>query len=204
MTCSHTGLCRWQSSPQPSERAAWGAPKPRLAARRSSAQQSSRAATRSSDRGDFCHCHPCSPELCSMPAHSCWQPGGLSRACTASSGSHIRYRQTSHCLHANDSSELLGQCRRRITRRHGDRCGLTSRLPRIELGSCANPSAMCRYALGPWDMFKACAHREWILMRRHSFTYLFRCCFSLLPCALPTQHTRHTAKHAPADTRGLC
>ena len=33
----------------------------------------------------------------------------------------------------------------------------------------------CRYALGAWDMFKACAHRELILMKRHSFTYKTRC-----------------------------
>ena len=32
-----------------------------------------------------------------------------------------------------------------------------------------------RYALGPWDMFKACAHRELVLMKRHSFTYKTRC-----------------------------
>ena len=32
-----------------------------------------------------------------------------------------------------------------------------------------------RYALGAWDMFKACAHRELILMKRHSFTYKTRC-----------------------------
>ncbi|CAK0759197.1 hypothetical protein CVIRNUC_002679 [Coccomyxa viridis] len=38
----------------------------------------------------------------------------------------------------------------------------------------SDPLVRQRYALGPWDMFKACAHREWILMRRHSFTYLFR------------------------------
>ena len=32
-----------------------------------------------------------------------------------------------------------------------------------------------RYALGAWDMFKASAHRELILMKRHSFTYKTRC-----------------------------
>ena len=36
-----------------------------------------------------------------------------------------------------------------------------------------------RYALGAWDMFKACAHRELILMKRHSFTYKTRCAAGL-------------------------
>ena len=33
---------------------------------------------------------------------------------------------------------------------------------------------MSRHALGAWEMFKACAHREVILMKRHSFTYKTR------------------------------
>ena len=33
---------------------------------------------------------------------------------------------------------------------------------------------MNRHALAAWEMFKACAHREVILMKRHSFTYKTR------------------------------
>ena len=36
------------------------------------------------------------------------------------------------------------------------------------------PCSMNRHALGAWEMFKACAHREVILMKRHSFTYKTR------------------------------
>ena len=74
------------------------------------------------------------------------------------------------------------------------------RFPPLRHGSCATSLAVCRYALGPWDMFKACAHREWILMRRHSFHLPLQA----LPCPLPTLPTRPTAEHALADTCGLC
>ena len=72
----------------------------------------------------------------------------------------------------------------------------------MELDHAKTVSAMCRYALGPWDMFKACAHREWILMRRHSFTYLFRRCPAPCPHSPPgPQESMHWLIHvAPADS----
>lgn len=45
----------------------------------------------------------------------------------------------------------------------------------VSVAFTAVPWAGHRYALGAWDMFKACAHRELILMKRHSFTYKTRC-----------------------------
>ncbi|CAK0784035.1 hypothetical protein CVIRNUC_007238 [Coccomyxa viridis] len=37
-----------------------------------------------------------------------------------------------------------------------------------------DPLVRKKHALGAWEMFKACAHREVILMKRHSFTYKTR------------------------------
>ena len=45
----------------------------------------------------------------------------------------------------------------------------------VTVAFTAVPWAGRRYALGAWDMFEACAHRELILMKRHSFTYKTRC-----------------------------
>ncbi|KAG6540832.1 hypothetical protein Mapa_017810 [Marchantia paleacea] len=42
----------------------------------------------------------------------------------------------------------------------------------------AQPEALVtkRYALGQWDMFRACIAREYLLMKRNSFLYIFRTC----------------------------
>ncbi|KAK9861391.1 hypothetical protein WJX84_002559, partial [Apatococcus fuscideae] len=37
-----------------------------------------------------------------------------------------------------------------------------------------DPLVRSRYALSPWAAFKACLRREWILMQRHAFLYVFR------------------------------
>ena len=38
----------------------------------------------------------------------------------------------------------------------------------------ADGDLLWRYALSPWAAFKACLRREWILMQRHAFLYVFR------------------------------
>ncbi|CAK0748752.1 hypothetical protein CVIRNUC_001857 [Coccomyxa viridis] len=37
-----------------------------------------------------------------------------------------------------------------------------------------DPLVRTKYALGPLAVFRACFQREWVLMRRHSFVYIFR------------------------------
>lgn len=43
-------------------------------------------------------------------------------------------------------------------------------------GSKSHPSALSttKFAVPRWDLFKACFSREWLLMTRHSFLYIFR------------------------------
>lgn len=44
--------------------------------------------------------------------------------------------------------------------------------------SKGHPSALAttKFAVPRWDLFKACFSREWLLMTRHSFLYVFRTC----------------------------
>ena len=44
-----------------------------------------------------------------------------------------------------------------------------------------------RYALSAWKSMKACMRREVILVRRHSFTYIFRIA-QACPCPILAPH----------------
>lgn len=44
--------------------------------------------------------------------------------------------------------------------------------------SMSHPSALAttKYAASKWELFKACLEREVLLIKRHSFLYIFRTC----------------------------
>jgi len=44
--------------------------------------------------------------------------------------------------------------------------------------SKSHPSALTtnKYGIGNWELFKACLSREYLLMKRNSFLYIFKLC----------------------------
>lgn len=62
---------------------------------------------------------------------------------------------------------------------------------------------MCRYALGAWDMFMACFHRDWLLMKRHSFTYKTRRAPKMTAMIFPLLYATKSAGSAVDDFKEL-